>query len=272
MEKTKQDKQLPEGQQSHLIRLLTATFDLLVRGNEIPAWRSAFVELAGLENDLFHNHDNRQQLKAVETEALVAAGNADEFGVPTAPNNGQQTTGKFFFRYPLIQYRSIKGKAAIFAMNEGVAAFQKVLATNSWEIEWEGQPLMLQLQSLDMKDHYLQMTKEMMAYQLNRWLPFNDENYQRWLDCPDLRARVDLLEKILSGQLLNFCTGAGWQLPERFDLRLLHLHATCLMRYHDTPRVALNVTYCTNMLLPQGIALGKAVSHGFGCQFPVRTS
>ncbi len=278
---------------SHLIKTLTATFNLPLRGREIPAWRGAFIALAGMENDLFHNHDNSSTVRQFDSLAVmkleqnttvnghrpIANGHpkmnsGQNLPVATAETGELRTaepkTEKFLYRYPLVQYRSIRGKAAIFAMNEGVAAFQKVLATSNWEINWEGQPLQLQLEGLDMKDHYLQVTKEMHSYRLRRWMPFNDANYQRWLDCPDLHAKVDLLESILPGQLLNFCTGVGWQLPQRFDFRLLDLHATHSLRYHDIRRIALDVTYSANLLLPFGMALGKAVSHGFGCQYPLK--
>ncbi|MEO1261917.1 MAG: CRISPR-associated endonuclease Cas6 [Bacteroidota bacterium] len=260
---------------THLVKTLTATFDLPLKGSEIPAWRGAFIAMAGIENDLFHNHDNRSNVRPFDSKTVEKAqvssklnghrpiGNRMTAELPT----DNVPTEKFYYRYPLVQYRSVRGKAAIFAMNEGVAAFQKILASKAWEIEWEGQPRMLQLEGLDMKDHYLQLTKEPQAYLLRRWLPFNGDNFQRWQESENLHARVNLLERILPGQLLNFCSGAGWQLPGRFDLQLQRILSERRMRYHDVQRISLDVEYTTNLLLPAGIALGKAVSHGFGCNY-----
>ncbi|MEO1257801.1 MAG: CRISPR-associated endonuclease Cas6 [Bacteroidota bacterium] len=264
--------------QDHLIKTLQATFDLPISGNKISAWRGAFIAMAGIGDSIFHNHDNSSTAFSPIVARSIKNGN--RFSSPSkniAHKNGTKRTGlptaeqkkdKYLYRYPLIQYRSVKGKAAIFAINDGVTAFQNVLADTDWEIRIDGKRRRLRMEGLEMKDHCLRVTKEMHTYRLHRWMPFNDVNYQLWINCEDLGAKVELLERILPGQLLNFCSGVGWQVPQRFDLHLIDLHKTHSERYHNIQRPAFDVTYCANLLLPDGMAVGKAVSQGFGCQYP----
>ena len=48
----------------------------------------------------------------------------------------------------------------------------------------------------------------------------------------------------------------------------MDLHDRRKTRYHDTELMAFDLCSRCNLLLPEDIALGKAVSHGFGVQWP----
>ncbi|MCB0642014.1 MAG: hypothetical protein KDC44_10260, partial [Phaeodactylibacter sp.] len=71
--------------QTQPIRTLSLSFDVRLYARQIPQWRGAFIEMCGLDSDLFHNHNGEAELH---------------------------------YRYPLIQYRMYKGKASILAINE----------------------------------------------------------------------------------------------------------------------------------------------------------
>ncbi|MCB9051335.1 MAG: CRISPR-associated endonuclease Cas6 [Lewinellaceae bacterium] len=218
------------------IRTLSLSFDLPIYSRQIPQWRGAFIELAGFADDLFHNHDNAKD--------------------------------GYRYRYPLIQYRMRKGKAAIMAINEGVDALQRVLASTDWKINWEGKPLALKIEGLHMDEHYLRMLAQPKQYKLYKWLALNQENYERWQQCRNLAERSALLENILAGQILGFCTAMGYRLPERLEANLQHLQFMQQVRTFGNPMIAFNVSYDANVLLPAHIGLGRSVSHGFGWQVP----
>lgn len=220
------------------LRLLHLTFNLPLYPRQLAQWRGAFVEMAGWDNELLHNHKG-------EKEA-------------------------YHYRYPLVQYRIWHGKAAVTAVNEGVEAVQEALAANSWDINWEGERKSLQVEGLNMKEHTLRMLPHPKTYRLYKWLALNQENYERWQREKSLARRAAMLENILAGHILGFCKAVGYRLPERLEVSLHEIQFMKKVRLYGNPMIAFNAAYGANVLLPSGIALGRGVSAGFGWQVPAR--
>lgn len=220
-----------------LLRTLTLSFNLPIYARQIRQWRGAFIEMAGWENDYFHNH--------IDAE-------------------------KVHYRYPVIQYRIHKRNAAIFALNEGVDALQEVLAKHDWTINWEGSERALMIEDLRMQEHYLRMCARPLTYKLFKWLPLNQENYQRYQECRNMVERIILLERILGSNLIALCASLDWRLPERLEVSIQHIQQVETVNYHGIPMLAFNLSYNANILLPPQIAIGRSVSHGFGWQQPRR--
>lgn len=218
------------------IKTLTITFDLPLYPRQIPHFRGAIAELVGWDRDLFHNH---------------------------------QESGKNINRYPLIQYRLRRRKASLFALEEGVEAIQPLLTYIGGLLPMEGREIPLRIDFLNAQEHTLHMTDQPRMYKAFKWLPFNDENYQRWLQCNNLSERVALMERILASQIIAFVAAMEYQLPRRLEVNLQHIQLMEKVKTFGVPMVAFNVTFSANIALPPEIAFGKAVSHGFGWTKPV---
>lgn len=222
---------------SQTIRTLSLTFNLPLYPRQLPHWRGAFIEMGGWENDHFHNHDGDEG---------------------------------YHYRYPLIHYRLHKGKAGVVAFNEGVEALQKVLATSDWHINWQGERQALQIQDLNMREWSLHLLDRPKSYKLFKWIALNNENYQKWRDCQNLAERATLLQNILASQILAFCSSMDYRVPERLEVQLTHIQLMEKVRCYKQEMVAFNVEFETNLDLPVGIGLGRAVSLGFGWTKPVQ--
>ncbi|MCB0630732.1 MAG: CRISPR-associated endonuclease Cas6 [Saprospiraceae bacterium] len=220
------------------LSILAATFDLPLESRDIPRWRSAWAEMAGFEHDRFHNHKP-----------------GDE-GV--------------IYRYPLVQYRVRRGRAAIMALDQATMDVQQALTAKAWEITWDYQPLEIGLEDLRLETYELHLDRQSHEYRLRSYLPFNDRNFDRWNKAPNLIARIRLLESLIAGHLLNFATGVGWKIPGRFDVELLHLDRAYTRPLHEIQRPAFDLVFKTNLFVPAGIGLGKGVSHGYGLLLPMR--
>ncbi|MEM9886812.1 MAG: CRISPR-associated endonuclease Cas6 [Bacteroidota bacterium] len=218
------------------VKTLYLSFDLPLYTREIPQWRGAFIEMAGWQDDRFHNHTK-------ESDAW-----------------------KYQYRYPLIQYRVRRKKAALFAVNEGVQALQQVLATSDWSIHWKGEHKILQVEDLRMHQHRLKVDGAQQTYKLYKWLALNQENYRRWQQCKGLIERIQLLEGILQGHLLACLWGLGWQGNFRPKVRIQEMRKAEVVPLKGIPHMVFDIVYTTHVQLPNHIALGKAVSHGFGWQ------
>jgi len=226
---------------SHLL----LTFNLPIYPRQIKNWRGAFIQMAGQTNDLFHNHNNQ---------------------------NGNKSSTTYHHRYPLIHYRINNGNAAILAINEGVDALQQVLSEQEWQINWEGKTRQLQVFDMRMNQHYLRMTPTPKTYRLFNYLAFNADNYQRWQQADNYIQRIQLLQEILTGQLLGYATAMNWKIPEHLEVNIQYVQQMKQVKLHGTPRMAFNLTYTCNLLLPEGIALGKGISHGYGWQKNIKQS
>lgn len=219
------------------LKQLALTFNLPIYPRQIKQWRGAFIEMAGWTDDLFHNHKGEDG---------------------------------YHYRYPLIQYRVMDKKAAIMAIGDGVEVLQKVLSDQDWEINWQGEKVRLQIHDLRMQEHALRWSRTPKTYRLFRYLPFKTENYERWKACTNLTERVNLLESIITGHLLGYARAMDWPVDETIKVDLQYIQLMEKVRYHETHLLAFNLTYSCNLALPEGIGLGRGISHGFGRQIILR--
>ena len=213
------------------VQTLSVSFNLPLQYAEINQWRGAFIEMGGWQHDLFHNHQSRNT---------------------------------YTYRYPLIHYRVWKKRAAIFALSEGVEAFSEVLAGSEWEINWQGKRQGLCVEGIQMQEHQLQMSNQLRSYRLHHYVALNKENYLRWKQCHSLLQRALLIENILTGHILGFCTAMGYRLPERLEVSLQSINHLRKVQLHGNSMLSFSVNFDANVELPHGIALGRGVSTGFG--------
>lgn len=213
------------------IKTLQASFTHVITPAQIRQWRGAFIEMAGWENDLFHNHE----------------GAAD----------------KYHYRYPLIQYRIWDGKAGIFAINQGVEAFQEALYSTDWNLQWKATSYNVSIDNLRLDSHPLEMLEEPRHYTLHKYLPFNQDNYRRWQSANGMIQRIAILEEVLVGHILCFATAMDYQLPDRLEVNLQNIQDMRCLK-HKVPMLAFDLEFSANIQLPFGIGLGKSVSHGYG--------
>ncbi len=228
------------------LKFLYIQFNLPLQPWQIPQFRGALSEwiithkseiLSVEEQDYFHNHNNQQS---------------------------SNDKAKFHYRYPLIQYRSIRGKAAICVLNEAIPTLQKVLIDLQPPFRIQGETHALKWEDMQMREHTLKMTDRPQTYRLRNWVALNKERMEDWEQIRGLRPRVTVLEKALAGQLIAFAIGMDWQIPKRFDPQLLDLKNWKQVRYHKIHLNAFDVVFDVPLLLPGGIGIGKATSHGFG--------
>ncbi|MEM7657619.1 MAG: CRISPR-associated endonuclease Cas6 [Bacteroidota bacterium] len=221
-----------------LIRTLVAHFSLPLRPHQLNRWRGAFVEMGSREYDLLHNH---------------------------------RAEGGLHYRYPLIQYRITRGKAAIFAIGAGTQAIQQVLSSQDWTLRWNDAPFSLALEQLTMGEHPLLPSDTMRWYRLMDYVALNQANYERWRELDSYVPRVQLLEDILTGHILGFVEAMGQRLPEQsLEVRLVNVRSCRTVKVRNTPQMAFNLLFRANVQLPPGIGLGKSVSLGYGQLWPVR--
>ncbi|GAB4052780.1 CRISPR-associated endonuclease Cas6 [Spirosoma litoris] len=233
-----------------VLKTLLVTFpNVLLRSGEIGRFRSFLNQQIGWQDDLFHNHTEK-------------------------PNG-------VIYRYPRIQYRVNRGKATLFGIQEGFDALNTFLTEQLdnlpeafWQVERKEQRTRLEL------------TPTSQTYILHNWLGLNTilnrdgsvldlEKLYNELTGPDERRAM--LERILTAQLLKFCSEMGCRLPTgQLQVTVNDIEETGLRRLRSqTGQMQLRsfrVMYTSNLYLPDYISFGKGVSKGYGWQIQDKPS
>ena len=217
---------------SSTFKTLFASFNLPLQTHELSWWRGAFSEMAGWEHDHLHNH---------------------------------QSDGRIIFRYPKVQYRIWNRKAAIFAIDEAIRTFQQISAQAEWKLRWKENTHQLLLEKLDIQKHELKMSPTLLAYRINGYVGLNQSNYDAYLRGPSLSTRVEILEKSLVGHILGFCTEIGWKVPNKsLKVHIQDIHKKQGLRLVKNEFLAFDLTFHSNIYLPNQLALGKKLAFGCG--------
>lgn len=206
--------------------------DYALTPNQIPLLRRFINLFIGHDNDLFHNHQTPQQ---------------------------------FHYRYPLIQYKIIEGKAALLGLGEeGVAALHQLAAHNDFRAHcagWMGEGNIWQ----EEYSEDLQLMPGLdFQYRLRNYIALNGANIKAWHNHPSLPARAALVERCLTSHILKFASAIRWQLPPHGLQVALSDYRVGNGKSFDTRFLTFDVLFRTNITLPNHIGLGKSVSHGFG--------
>ncbi len=234
------------------IPITTMTLNLPMHPQSVPHLRGAVVEQvlahkavfesAGIPTDLFHNHDESKW--AGEKEA----GLKDEV-----------------YRYPLVQYKVHHRKAEIMGIGAAAKAPQLWIALADNALKMEGRTHKLGVYKLDHSPWQPVLNGQLRTYRLNKWLPLNGKNYERWQQSLRLSDKVAILDKVLWGHLFHLTESVGITLDrDRLELFVSSIDMQTYKKAYKTSLLALDVTFCTNLLLPDEIGLGQKVSLGFG--------
>lgn len=218
------------GMTENRIKVLKIVFGQEISQNEIPLFRGAVID--SLENKalLFHNHDG----------------------------DGLR------YSYPLIQYKRIGGKAAIVCVGEGTEAIGEFFASGNFDVSIGERNVSLKVDSIDARQVLVQVWDDRFSYHLRRWLPFNKQNYENFMQLDGVAERCMFLEKLLVGNVLSFAKGFNIHFDREVLCKIKQLSEPMTVVYKGVRLMGFDVEFSTNVSLPDYIGLGKGVSVGKG--------
>lgn len=209
--------------------------DLQLSARDGHKLRGYFSRLFGEESDLWHNH---------------------------------REDGRPIYRYPLIQYKVVKGVPMLLGLAEGAPLLiQHFLDVQ--EIQLEEIRLPVHSKQVKSKDISIGADGELYRYSFeNPWFALNQENYQKFLGTP-AEKKETMLKKTLIGHILAFFKGVGhW---EKSDISILPIYLQPVTaRFKDRQMMMFKGEFVSNVRLPDYIGLGKSVSRGFGTIMKVK--
>ncbi|MCC6727403.1 MAG: hypothetical protein IT258_23065 [Saprospiraceae bacterium] len=216
--------------QPHTLRILEATFNLPINRVQEMAWQKACMQL------VFQGSNHAQ----------------------TEPQSHEIQP------YPLIQFRFNRGKAALFAINEGIETVTNLLQRNDLAIDWENDKYLLRIEQLQLDAASIGLSNLRSNYRVHRWMAFNEDNLQKYKRLVTFRDRLALLEHALTENLMALCSGLGWSAPRLCDVDIKEITHIQMTKTDDQESLVFDVEFSTDLLLPNGLGMGKSVALGYG--------
>lgn len=219
-----------------LLHLLHLTLDLHLARHQLRQLRGRVAEWGGWQHDLLHNHRDGQP-------------------------------DRYHYRYPLVQYKVVKGQATLLGLQAGADLLRSLVDADTLRFADQ-----LPVANCRQETHRLRLTDTPQRYMLRQWLALNSPNYTAW---DALRhqpaAQRALLERVLAAHLLAFAEGVGYTVPRPRGLtvRLDELWPPRRVCCHDNALLSFDASFETNLALPAEVGLGKAAAHGFGVTYGV---
>lgn len=214
------------------IRTLTVIYDNEINNSEVQLFRGAVLKSLGDDADLlYHNH------------------------------TGEET---FRYSYPLIQYKRLRGKAAIVCVEQGVDMIGQFLTSIPEELQIGQRTIQPKVEMVQPNRMVVQTWDSKFRYHLNRWLPLNAQNYQKYKETESMSERIQLLESILKGNLLSFLKGLDIHLENELTVSITNLGDSFLISNKGIKMMAFNADFISNLSIPNNLGIGKNASIGYG--------
>lgn len=236
------------------IHTLQLHFDLPLQPQEVFDCRGAFIHFA-----------NQSKLKEEEKSIFS-----------NRQTGSQDAKGRVIERYPKIQYRVSGGKAAIWSVNDGVIALDKLMRENQFDqFTLYGRPMPIQIVHKDLMNWPEVGIEPEKSYEYicHGMLPFNEEKEIRYQHCTTYHEKITLLEQILLNEavLLTYALGIDNQKPIHLELTdivdtgfALYKTKDAKGRYVELYPRYFTAGFRTNFRLPKGISLGRHKAYGYG--------
>lgn len=215
-----------------MIEVLSVMLDVRLKDIELPFLRGALISKVSNSGTLFHGH---------------------------LPDGLR-------YSYPLIQYKKLGEYAAVVALQEAVPQLAELLLENTVPIKLRLGRRMVSASVSDVFRQNIDMSVStvMRTFEISRWLPLNQENYDAYRTMDSLADKLAFLENLLLGNILSFAKGVGVFFEEQVRVSIVYILSTGTFKYKGVEMLGFDIQFRTNVRLPEFIGLGKGVSLGFG--------
>lgn len=197
--------------------------------------RGYFARTFGQDSDLWHNH---------------------------------REDGRLIYRYPLIQYKVVKGSPMLIGIQEGAQLLiQRFLAIKTLDID--GRPIPVEQKNLSSREVETGLKDQLFSYEfINPWMALSQQNYPRFRALEE-QERKQELERILVGNILSFLKAVDHIVSERVMVTFPQPREIPI-QFKNTTMSGFTGVFSTNVLLPEHIGLGKSTARGFGTIVKIR--
>lgn len=222
-----------------LIPQTTITFpEVALRTRDGHKLRGYFGELFREHSPLLHNH-----LESDEQQA--------------------DTSVRYRYAYPLVQYKVLDRVPTLVGLGEGATLLTQ-LFLRMRELDIDGQIYPVLSKHIRHEPVTLGMADDLVEYRFaTLWMALNQANYRDYRRYSEVERSAQLKRVLTTQVLATFREFGLWLEPhERVMVRPVVDERTT--QFKNQTMVAFSGGFVANVILPDGMGLGKAVSRGFG--------
>ena len=251
----------------HYISILSLTFNLPLRHEDIEMFRKSVCAVAGKDSDLFHNEriDNDAEDDASEGEAETNS----------EGNGAKKKEKQYIERYPLIQYQAHGGRASIIGLNEGAEALLKLEKSKKYkDLKLFGLEKKMPIEIMDRRqDVHFPLSflekDQTIHYRIYGYLPLNPQNYNTYKSLTYMADKIAFVEKIMANHIKAFAKGMAWRIPtnKTINLRIIDLDRIEKLSVLGVHMMGFDMVFGVNLKLPERMGLGRKTAFGFGWIF-----
>lgn len=215
---------------ANTINILIIYFNNEIRNEEIPLFRGAIIHSMENKPLLFHNH----------------------------------AEDGYRYSYPLIQYKRIRGKAAIVCLKQGTEDIGELFSTKLQPLSLGTRVITPAIDKILPRRIRIQIWKNLFLYRINRWIPLNSKNYKEYSQLTDDSEKAQFLSKILTGNILSMAKGLGIIFEKEVIVKITKLSNPYILYNKGVGMTAFNAEFMCNITIPDNVGIGKNASIGFG--------
>jgi hypothetical protein len=172
--------------------------------------------------------------------------------------------------YPLVQLRCPNGLLQLWSMARGSEILKELMMGEMFRgFQYRGTQFRIIPGQTKTVQSALAYTrgKKTEQYELNYFVALKPGNFKSWQELPDGTKRMERLKELIVNNLAMFCRAAGFTLDkEKLKLNTDWIWHTRWVLIKEHKVLAFTLTYECNLLLPDGIALGRQTKLGYGWQ------
>lgn len=181
---------------------------------------------------------------------------------PDKPLLHQHKEEGFVYRYPLIHYRCTRHQAALVGFHEGGRLLAKLPLLNK-ELYLGNKKTVIEGIETAFSMEKIDIVNKLIRYRfITPWLSLNQEIFQLYKDMDKVKQAYER-DRLAVANLLMALRGLRVQATEQI-YAAFQLRRVVSCKYKDQTFMGFLGTLSTNIDMPDDIAIGKAVSHGYG--------
>ena len=219
------------------VKITSIIFDQRIRTEDIGLFRGAILTLLP-DDPILHNH---------REDAVI-------------------------YRYPLVQYKCIDGKAAIVGLGDGAELLEKELYVGD-ELSLKLGRRILQFTVAEKHTSYFNPdihSAEGFRYKIEGWFPLNQENHITYQETDRLTDRISMLDSRLTTNILAaHKKGMGHILENECIAYITDIDKISTAKHKGIEMLSFDVRIYSNTPLPLYCSLGKGSARGHGIVTPV---
>lgn len=207
---------------------------------DLRCFRGAIIDMVGKDNPYFHNHED----------------------------------GGLRYGYSMIQYKVLDGHVCLVGIAEAAMAVMQLVGRFPHSLKIGKKEMEFHVETCSLTPYIPLMEDAPKLYRLRNYLALTDDNFKKYHRMLALTDKITFLEQIITGNILSFFKGIGYHVEERIECAITEMKELSEQSYKHVKFDSFEIKFVCNVELPDGIALGKSGSVGFGtltrCELPDR--